>query len=118
MTSAPVDQVVNASNAPLDVENTVPSDQQTTSEKPNETGLADQTNYVPPRKIIAIFLACATVGTTGLLDETMIAVALPIISADIGGGSQITWVATAFFMCVSTMYSSSVSRSLITANFT
>ncbi|KAF8918676.1 cephamycin export protein cmcT [Mucidula mucida] len=58
----------------------------------------DQTNYVPRRKIITIFLACATVSITGLLDETMIAVALPIIGSELGGGNQIGWVATSFFI--------------------
>ncbi|KAJ7835560.1 MFS drug transporter [Mycena olivaceomarginata] len=45
-----------------------------------------------------VFLACAAVGTTGLLDETMISVALPTISSDLGAGSQISWVAAAFFV--------------------
>ncbi|KAF9014727.1 cephamycin export protein cmcT [Hymenopellis radicata] len=61
-------------------------------------GPTDQTNYVPRRKIITIFLACATVSITGLLDETMIAVALPIIGSELGGGNQIGWVATSFFI--------------------
>ncbi|KAJ7470927.1 major facilitator superfamily domain-containing protein [Mycena latifolia] len=60
--------------------------------------LTDQTNYLPRRKIITVFLACASVGTVGLLDETMISVALPIISSDLGAGSQISWVAAAFFV--------------------
>ncbi|KAF8168672.1 MFS drug transporter [Mycena galopus ATCC 62051] len=60
--------------------------------------LTDQTNYLPRHKIITVFLACASVGTTGLLDETMISVALPTISSDLGSGSQISWVAGAFFV--------------------
>ncbi|KAF7335534.1 Efflux pump FUS6 [Mycena venus] len=60
--------------------------------------LTDQTNYLPRRKIITVFLACASVGTTGLLDETMISVALPTIGSDLGAGSQISWVAAAFFV--------------------
>ncbi|KAK6992448.1 major facilitator superfamily domain-containing protein [Favolaschia claudopus] len=60
--------------------------------------LSDQTNYLPRRKIITVFLACASVGTTGLLDETMVSVALPTISSDLGAGSQISWVAAAFFV--------------------
>ncbi|KAF8600947.1 MFS drug transporter [Ceratobasidium sp. AG-I] len=35
---------------------------------------------------------------TGLLDETMVAVALPIIASDLGTGDQITAVATAYFI--------------------
>ncbi|KAJ7505632.1 cephamycin export protein cmcT [Mycena galericulata] len=60
--------------------------------------LTDQTNYLPRSKIITVFLACASVGTVGLLDETMISVALPTISSDLGAGSQISWVAAAFFV--------------------
>ncbi|KAJ6627673.1 putative MFS drug transporter [Mycena sp. CBHHK59/15] len=60
--------------------------------------LTDQTNYLPRHKIITVFLACASVGTVGLLDETMISVALPTISSDLGAGSQISWVAAAFFV--------------------
>ncbi|KAJ7683216.1 cephamycin export protein cmcT [Mycena rosella] len=60
--------------------------------------LTDQTNYLPRRKIITVFLACASVGTVGLLDETMISVALPTISSELGAGSQISWVAAAFFV--------------------
>ncbi|KAJ7116710.1 putative MFS drug transporter [Mycena epipterygia] len=60
--------------------------------------LTDQTNYLPRRKIITVFLACASVGTVGLLDETMISVALPTISSELNAGSQISWVASAFFV--------------------
>ncbi|KAJ6477656.1 major facilitator superfamily domain-containing protein [Mycena sanguinolenta] len=60
--------------------------------------LTDQTNYLPRSKIITVFLACASVGTTGLLDETMISVALPTISSELGAGSQISWVAGAYFV--------------------
>ena len=48
---------------------------------PEKVGLSDQTNYVPQRKIITIFLACATVSITGLLDETMIAVYVYVLFA-------------------------------------
>lgn len=102
---------------PEDVRHDDQSDGKSPSEPVNaeteRTGLSDQTNYVPPRQIISIFLACATVGTTGLLDETMvwaqsrasncsdffeIAVALPIMGAELHAGSQIAWIATAYFM--------------------
>ncbi|KAL0069575.1 hypothetical protein AAF712_003233 [Marasmius tenuissimus] len=63
-------------------------------------GLSDQTNYVPRSKIISIFLSCATTSFTTLLDETMIAVALPQINRELGGGSDVAWVATAYFVYV------------------
>ncbi|KAL0064241.1 hypothetical protein AAF712_008826 [Marasmius tenuissimus] len=61
-------------------------------------GLEDQTNYVPIRKIVSIFVSCAITEFTTLLDETMIAVALPQISSELGGGNQIAWVATSYFV--------------------
>ncbi|KAF7289343.1 Efflux pump FUS6 [Mycena indigotica] len=60
--------------------------------------LTDQTRYLPLHKIVTVFLACATVGTVSLLDETMISVALPVISSDLHAGTQISWVAAAFFV--------------------
>ncbi|EKM52155.1 uncharacterized protein PHACADRAFT_262666 [Phanerochaete carnosa HHB-10118-sp] len=64
----------------------------------NVPTLTDQTVYLPKRKIISVFLACASVSVTGLLDETMVAVALPIMSSHFNAGSQISWVANAFFV--------------------
>ncbi|RDB18552.1 Efflux pump FUS6 [Hypsizygus marmoreus] len=61
-------------------------------------GLTDQTNYLPRRKIISVFLACATVDIAGLLDETMLAVSLPIIGSELNAGSQVSWFATAYFV--------------------
>lgn len=89
-------------------------------QKKSQPELVDQTHYLPRRYIIQVshfcgyptpysililifkkvFLACASVGMTGLLDETMIAVALPIIASDLNTGDQITAVATAYFMLV------------------
>ncbi|KAF8643021.1 hypothetical protein AX16_009265 [Volvariella volvacea WC 439] len=63
-----------------------------------EAGLTDQTNYLPRRKIISVFLACAAVETVGLLDETMVSVAMPTISTELQAGSQIGWIATAYFV--------------------
>ncbi|KAJ6560968.1 major facilitator superfamily domain-containing protein [Mycena sp. CBHHK59/15] len=65
---------------------------------PSPPQLSDQTNYLPRRKIISVFLGCASIGTVGLLDETLISVALPTISSELGAGSQISWVAAAFFV--------------------
>ncbi|CAE6451318.1 unnamed protein product [Rhizoctonia solani] len=63
-----------------------------------EADLTDQTHYLPRRYIIQVFLTCASVGMTGLLDETMIAVALPLIASNLNTGSQISAVATAYFI--------------------
>jgi hypothetical protein len=91
-------QVAETQMAPLDSLGRNHVTDGTNHHQPKSNNLVDQTNYVPVRKIISIFLSCATVSITGLLDETMVAVALPTISAELGGGSQIGWVATAFFV--------------------
>ncbi|KAK7042957.1 hypothetical protein VNI00_008694 [Paramarasmius palmivorus] len=71
----------------------------TAADTPTISGvLTDQTNYMPTRKVIMTFLACATIDVTAYLDETMIAVALTHISSELGGGSQIGWVATSYFI--------------------
>ncbi|KAG8740675.1 hypothetical protein FRC10_004053 [Ceratobasidium sp. 414] len=69
--------------------------EQQPSPKPD---LVDQTHYLPRRYVIQVFMACASVGMTGLLDETMIAVAMPLIASDLNTGSQISAVATAYFI--------------------
>ncbi|ESK82344.1 mfs drug transporter [Moniliophthora roreri MCA 2997] len=69
-----------------------------TSKESTSGGLIDQTNYVPTRKVISIFFSCATIGFIAYLDETMIAVALPLISSELGGGNQIAWVGTSYFI--------------------
>ncbi|KAF8075225.1 MFS general substrate transporter [Lyophyllum atratum] len=61
-------------------------------------GLTDQTNYLPRRKIISVFMACASISIVGLLDETMIAVSLPVIGSELNAGSQVSWFATAYFV--------------------
>ncbi|KAF7327302.1 Efflux pump FUS6 [Mycena kentingensis (nom. inval.)] len=60
--------------------------------------LTDQTRYLPRRKIVTVFLACASVSIVSLLAETMVTVALPVIASDLNAGTQISWVAAAFFV--------------------
>ncbi|CAE6483487.1 unnamed protein product [Rhizoctonia solani] len=61
-------------------------------------GLTDQTFYLPRRKIITIFLACASTEIVALLDEKGVAAALSIISSELVAGSKISWVASAYFL--------------------
>ncbi|QRV85617.1 hypothetical protein RhiJN_27667 [Ceratobasidium sp. AG-Ba] len=67
-------------------------------QQPTKTDLVDQTQYLPRRYVIQVFLACASVGMAGLLDETMVAVALLLIASDLNKGSQISAVATVYFI--------------------
>ncbi|QRV85622.1 major facilitator superfamily transporter [Ceratobasidium sp. AG-Ba] len=86
---APVADPVPSSTATVDKD---------VEQQPTKTDLVDQTQYLPRRYVIQVFLACASVGMTGLLDETMVAVALPLIASDLNTGSQISAVATAYFI--------------------
>ncbi|KAI1283513.1 major facilitator superfamily domain-containing protein [Xylaria sp. FL0933] len=58
----------------------------------------EQTNYVPRRTIITIFLACASVDLIALIDQTTLASSLYIVSDALGGGSQVAWIANGFFI--------------------
>ncbi|KAF8672813.1 mfs drug transporter [Rhizoctonia solani] len=66
----------------------------------HENGLTDQTFYLPRRKIITIFLACASTEIVALIDEKAVAAALSIISSELVAGSKISWVASAYFLQV------------------
>ncbi|KAI1177552.1 major facilitator superfamily domain-containing protein [Nemania sp. FL0916] len=58
----------------------------------------EQTNYVPRRKIITIFLACASVDLIALIDQTTLAASLTIVTNALGGGNQSAWIANGFFI--------------------
>ncbi|KAI3316730.1 major facilitator superfamily domain-containing protein [Xylariaceae sp. AK1471] len=58
----------------------------------------EQTNYVPRRTIITIFLACASVDLIALIDQTTLAASLYIVADALGGGNQAAWIANGFFI--------------------
>ncbi|TRX98987.1 hypothetical protein FHL15_000329 [Xylaria flabelliformis] len=58
----------------------------------------EQTNYVPRRTVITIFLACASVDLVALIDQTTLAASLYIVTDALGGGNQTSWVANGFFI--------------------
>ncbi|KAI0977600.1 major facilitator superfamily domain-containing protein [Xylaria arbuscula] len=58
----------------------------------------EQTNYVPRKTIITIFLACASVDLIALIDQTTLASSLYIVSDALGGGNQVAWIANGFFI--------------------
>ncbi|KAI0814465.1 major facilitator superfamily domain-containing protein [Xylaria sp. FL0064] len=58
----------------------------------------EQTNYVPRRTIITIFLACASVDLIALIDQTTLASSLYIVADALGGGNQVAWIANGFFI--------------------
>ncbi|RWA08275.1 hypothetical protein EKO27_g6834 [Xylaria grammica] len=58
----------------------------------------EQTNYVPKKTIITIFLACASVDLVALIDQTTLAASLYIVADALGGGNQAAWIANGFFI--------------------
>ncbi|EMR62672.1 hypothetical protein MGN70_008960 [Eutypa lata] len=58
----------------------------------------EQTNYVPVRKIITIFLACASVDLLALMDQTTLAASLHIVANALDANSQAAWFASGYFI--------------------
>ncbi|RDA82429.1 hypothetical protein CP532_2404 [Ophiocordyceps camponoti-leonardi (nom. inval.)] len=58
----------------------------------------EQTNYVPKRTIITIFLACASVDLLALMDQTTLAASLYIIGSALGSTDQVSWIAGGYFI--------------------
>ncbi|KAF5018640.1 hypothetical protein F66182_9390 [Fusarium sp. NRRL 66182] len=64
--------------------------------KPHE--FTEQTNYVPKRAIVTIFLACASVDLLALMDQTMLATSLYLIGNALGSTAQVPWIASGYFI--------------------
>ncbi|KAF4924794.1 Efflux pump dotC [Colletotrichum viniferum] len=62
----------------------------------------EQTNYVQPRTIITIFLACATVDLVALMDQTTLAASLNIIGNALNSSNQTAWIASGYFITSTT----------------
>ncbi|KAI0095925.1 MFS general substrate transporter [Daldinia grandis] len=58
----------------------------------------EQTNYVPRRTIITIFLACASVDLLALMDQTTLAASLYIIADALKSTGQASWIASGYFI--------------------
>ncbi|CAI7619747.1 unnamed protein product [Penicillium pancosmium] len=58
----------------------------------------EQTNYVPKRTIITIFLACSTVDLLALMDQTTLAASLSIIGNSLGASDQTSWISGGYFV--------------------
>ncbi|KAJ6124918.1 hypothetical protein N7471_012235 [Penicillium samsonianum] len=58
----------------------------------------EQTNYVPKRTIITIFLACSSVDLLALMDQTTLAASLSIIGNALGASNQTSWISGGYFV--------------------
>lgn len=75
-------------------------DEPTTFAKPRaETvSLTDQTNLLPRKQVMAVFFGLALCILVSCLDSTIVATALPTISAAFNAGSIVSWVPSAYFL--------------------
>ena len=60
--------------------------------------LTDQTNLLPRRKVMAVFAGLALCILVSCLDSTIVATALPTISAAFNAGAVASWVPSAYFL--------------------
>ncbi|KAI0701349.1 MFS general substrate transporter [Cytidiella melzeri] len=60
--------------------------------------LVDQTNFLPTRQVITVFIGLSVALACSFLDQTIVATALPRISSDLHGGRSSSWIATAYLL--------------------
>ncbi|KAF8878958.1 major facilitator superfamily domain-containing protein, partial [Infundibulicybe gibba] len=63
-----------------------------------EIQLTDQTNLLPFKKVIAVFLGLALCIVVSTLDSVIVATALPTISTAFNAGSVVSWVPSAYLL--------------------
>ncbi|KAI0688463.1 major facilitator superfamily domain-containing protein [Cytidiella melzeri] len=63
-----------------------------------EVALTDQTNLLPFKRILAVFGGLSLCALVSTLDSTIVATALPSISADFKAGSISSWVPSAYLL--------------------
>ncbi|GJE94802.1 MFS general substrate transporter [Phanerochaete sordida] len=68
------------------------------SEEAPPLGLTDQTNFLPTKQVITVFLGLSVALACSFLDQTIIATALPRIASDLHSGRESSWVATAYLL--------------------
>ncbi|KZO95510.1 MFS general substrate transporter [Calocera viscosa TUFC12733] len=63
-----------------------------------ETLLQDQTNLLPFRQLIVVFIGLAIAIFVSLLDQTIVSTAIPQIANDFNSGQQAEWVGTSYLV--------------------
>ncbi|RAL13697.1 putative MFS drug transporter, partial [Aspergillus homomorphus CBS 101889] len=58
----------------------------------------EQTNYVPPKTIITIFLACSTVDLIAIMDQTTLAASLSIVGEALNASDKTSWISGGYFV--------------------
>ena len=68
------------------------------SKAKHEIVLTDQTNLLPFKRVLAVFGALSLCALVSCLDSTIVATALPSISAHFNAGSVSSWVPSAYLL--------------------
>jgi MFS family permease len=66
--------------------------------KDHEIQLTDQTNLLPARTVISIFIGLSLCVVTAALDSVIVATALPTINSAFKAGSVVSWVPSAYLL--------------------
>lgn len=86
--------VVNGASVPHAVD-TKPA---RTKSQGQEIALTDQTNLLPFRRVLAVFGGLSLCALVSCLDSTIVATALPSISAHFNAGSVSSWVPSSYLL--------------------
>ena len=76
----------------------LPSNPGTEADEKRDTALTDQTNLLPFKQIIIVFLGLALCIVVSALDSVIVATSLPTISAVFNAGSVVSWVPSAYLL--------------------
>ncbi|KAN0061340.1 hypothetical protein ACQY0O_006187 [Thecaphora frezii] len=60
--------------------------------------LADQTNFLPKKQVILIFVGLSSALFIALLDQTIVSTALPTITRAFGAGNESSWLSTSYLL--------------------
>ncbi|KAJ3340785.1 hypothetical protein HDU93_006273 [Gonapodya sp. JEL0774] len=63
-----------------------------------EQELDDQTNHLPVKQLLLVFLGCGIAIMLSMLDQTIVATALPRISSEFNEADESSWVGTSFLL--------------------
>ncbi|EIN07711.1 MFS general substrate transporter [Punctularia strigosozonata HHB-11173 SS5] len=77
-----------------DAQLTTPPSDEAPKQETGTHGLTDQTNFLPARQVIAVFMGLSVALMCSFLDQTIVATALPKISSDLHSGKISSWASS------------------------
>lgn len=69
-------------------------------------GLTDQTNFLPPHRIVIVYLSLTFALFLTFLDGTVLGTALPTISSHFNGGRASAWIVSSYLLSKYAIYTS------------